>query len=263
MPRRRFDPSNKYGRWTVRAPAERSISGYRRWHCRCDCGSESVVLQKTLLSGASRSCGCLSVEKFVARSVARNKKHGESKKTPEYRAWCHLRNRCNNPKSRDYQNYGGRGIAVCERWSSFENFLADMGRRPSRRHSVERNHVNGDYEPGNCCWATDKQQQNNKRGNIYILIRGERLTLRETCDRFEVEYKLVWGRMRRGWSLVDAMSLPRANNVCGLGHRPPPISTKLSQSDIRSALYGATTQTFRLMQVRLAEQAKREQEKAA
>lgn len=189
----------------------------------------------------------------MLRSRARNRTHGESKKTPEYRAWCHLRNRCNNPRNGSYENYGGRGIKVCERWGTFENFLTDMGRRPSRGHSIERNHVNGDYEPGNCCWATNKQQQNNKRDNIYILIRGERLTLREICDRFGVEYKLVWGRMKKGWTLVDAMSRPRARNVCGLGRRPPPISVKFSQSDIRAALFGATTQTFRLMQARRAE----------
>ncbi len=252
MPRKRFDPGQKYSRWAPISPAERCARGELRWHCRCDCGKEAVVLQRTLLNGTSRSCGCLSVETFLAKNMARNRTHGESKTTPEYRAWCHMRNRCNNPKSKDYQNYGGRGIAVCVRWESYENFLADMGRRPSSRHSIERNHVNGDYEPGNCCWATDKQQQNNKRDNLYVMLRSERLTLRELCDRFCVEYKLVWGRMKAGWILVDAMSLPRAHNACGLGRRPAPISSKFSQAEIRIALYGATSQTYRMMQMRAA-----------
>jgi hypothetical protein len=133
---------------------------------RCDCGTQTVVNGYYLHLGDTTSCGCYRAER-VAEGLAL--KHGEANKptapiaTPEYRAWRGMINRCYQPSSERFSRYGGRGIVVCDRWHhSFENFLADMGRKPSPKHSIDRIDNDGNYEPGNCRWATASEQQRNK-----------------------------------------------------------------------------------------------------
>jgi len=130
-----------------------------KWECKCDCGKVTYVLGGNLRSGRQKSCGCLDYERKV--------KHGNtsgSKETPEYRAWKNMKKRCYNTKDKYYQDYGGRGIKVCDRWlHSFENFLEDMGKRPSPKHSLDRIDYNGDYSPENCRWVTASEQIINQR----------------------------------------------------------------------------------------------------
>lgn len=140
---------------------------HRRWLCRCKCGKEIVTETGHLRSGHTQSCGCLQSEDVAKR----NGKHGEAgrlSKTKEYRAWLHMVERCTNPKMIDFRLWGGRGIQVCNRWrASFENFLEDVGRAPSSRHSIDRfPDNNGNYELGNVRWATPREQSLNTRRNI-------------------------------------------------------------------------------------------------
>lgn len=148
----------QFERWTV-LQAEG-----RHWLCRCACGVERSVDKYSLASGSSASCGCFRAEQLSARRVT----HGKSK-TPEYRVWAAMLDRCHRPEARDYSSYGARGIRVCVRWRKFENFLADMGPRPEgKRHTVERRKNDKGYSPSNCYWATYVEQARNRRSTLRI-----------------------------------------------------------------------------------------------
>lgn len=140
------------------------------WDCTCNCGNKFLTTSPRLTSGKTRSCGCLRTE-VAAKS---NTVHGFNrigKRLPEYNTWSKMTQRCNQINNPDYPNYGGRGIKVCDRWRySFEGFLADMGRKPSPQHSLDRINNNGNYEPSNCRWATKKEQANNRRPRRKITI---------------------------------------------------------------------------------------------
>jgi hypothetical protein len=148
----------KFGRWIVLGRAD--ISGAVHWKCRCECGTEKSIRGNDLHSSSSKSCGCWRKELFVASST----KHGACF-TPEYNSWAAMKDRCNNQNDKDYHRYGGRGISVCKRWlNSFENFFADMGLKPSPKHTLDRYPNNdGNYKPTNCRWATSKQQAATRR----------------------------------------------------------------------------------------------------
>lgn len=140
-----------------------SLNSRAMWRCRCDCGSETVVRGTALTTGNSRSCGCL-VRDSMAAIGRSNATHGQSG-TVEYNSWSAMLDRCYDKKNNRYRLYGAHGVVVCNRWrNSFENFLADMGRRPTAKHSLDRwPNTNGNYEPTNCRWATASQQNKNRR----------------------------------------------------------------------------------------------------
>lgn len=163
-----------FGRITVignDAPRISSGRSEAMWRCLCECGNEFSSPAAMLRNGHKKSCGCLSAESRKERA----KKHGFYG-TKTYVSWRSMINRCTNSKLAIYKRYGGRGISVCKRWMTFENFLADMGERPEGT-SIDRIDNNGNYEPSNCRWASDRQQSENRRSTRWIEHNGTRLTM--------------------------------------------------------------------------------------
>lgn len=147
-----------FGRLTV-VERFRSRNGRVTWLCKCACGKLHEAVSHALTSGHTKSCGCWKEE----RNTSTLPVHGHAKrgyKSPTYYSWASMWTRCTNPNVKSYKDYGGRGVQICEQWGDFENFLADMGERPDGR-TLDRSNVNGNYEPGNCRWATRKEQAMN------------------------------------------------------------------------------------------------------
>lgn len=147
----------RFGRWQVIRRGENKDNRVA-WWCECDCGNTGTIDTRRLVRGMSKSCGCL------ARDV--NTRHGHNKqgnRSPEYTSWHQMKQRCLNPNDKRFHDYGGRGITVCDRWMNFNNFLEDMGKKPSPRHSIDRIDNDGGYEPNNCKWSDDYEQQRNIR----------------------------------------------------------------------------------------------------
>jgi len=178
---------------------------------RCECGNTFTAFRCEVNRGRKKSCGCLSRGPKVSERV---KTHGESfyggsGTTKEYRVWQGMKQRCNDAASPSYDRYGGRGIKVCDRWvSSYENFLADMGRCPAPRYSLNRKDNDGPYSPENCEWASPIAQANNRKGNRHVMINGESRTIAEWCAKTGANRNLVYQRIKKGWNPSRALSDP-------------------------------------------------------
>lgn len=177
------------------------------WICVCNCGIKKSINAGSLKNGSSRSCGCLSREKSVARLT----KHGLAD-TPIHGIWVRMNQRCHNPNSRAYARYGGRGIKVCDRWrgkNGFASFISDVGMRPSSKHSLDRIDNDGDYCPENVRWATAKEQGNNKRNNILLTYKGKKLTVAQWSRELGISAMNIRNRIGNlGWSVEKALSTP-------------------------------------------------------
>lgn len=173
-----------------------------QWWCECQCGNVLMRQGKLLLNGHQRSCGCLGRE----TTILLNTTHGLSH-LPEYVNWCAMHTRSTNPRQKGSHRYVGRGIGVCEEWHSFERFYADMGPKPSSKHTVERIDNNQGYSPDNCKWATHQEQCNNKEQCRLITFQGRTQTLAMWCRELHLSYSTVNSRLNRGhWAIDDAFS---------------------------------------------------------
>lgn len=171
------------------------------WLCQCDCGQKKIAASHGLVMGDTTSCGCVASAKKRAANVS----HGRSN-TPIYGAWLGMKNRCTIPNDRDFPNYGGRGIGVCERWRhSFENFLADMGERPAGK-TLDRIDNNKGYEPNNCRWATRVEQNNNRRSCCLLKHDGRTLTISQWAREIGIPHNTLRSRVRAGWSADKALT---------------------------------------------------------
>lgn len=187
---------SKVGRWTV---LDRPV-GDKKWPCICECGTKKSVNASNLRMALTLSCGCLHKERARASAI----RHGLSH-TGIHRSWSGMKNRCLNPKNTDFHHYGGRGIQVCERWLSFDNFLADMGASWSGGLTIERKNVNGDYDPSNCVWLPAKEQQKNKRTTVRALLFGRHMTIPEIAHLARVSRGCIEQRIRNGWVGIDLL----------------------------------------------------------
>ena len=179
-----------------------NVRNYASWLCYCDCGRWRVVAAGKLLRGRTKSCGCLQADAACKTKFI----HGQSG-THMYRLWQALKSRCLSPSGKYYHNYGGRGITVCDRWrESFEHFLEDVGPRPSEDYTLDRIDNDGNYEPGNCRWATWSEQCRNKRTNLNLTFNGETMCITDWARRIGVSVECLKYRIKMGWPVDSIIS---------------------------------------------------------
>lgn len=202
MPRFINIQGEMFGRLRVLRLIGRNRHGSAKWSCRCECGQTVVRTTSDLRAGRRWHCGCQTPSHGQART---------GKSSPEHQAWVNMRQRCVNPKNRNWKHYGGRGIRVCERWASFENFFADVGRRPSDEHTLERKNNDKNYEPDNCVWATQKQQSRNTRRNRLLTYQDQTMPLVAWAESLGLKFATLHARIvRLGWTVERALTTPSA-----------------------------------------------------
>lgn len=188
--------NKKFGFLTVIGKSTNNGNGIYKIKCLCDCGKDHLATTAKVKSGRTTSCGC------------KRTTHGLWG-APEYNVWAAIIQRCKNPKNCNYKNYGGRGISVCESWLKVENFINDMGKRPSKKHSIDRLDNDGNYTPDNCEWRTTKQQRSNTSRNVFYTHNGERLTSRQWSERIVGSKNVFDQRVNKlGWSIEKAITTP-------------------------------------------------------
>lgn len=187
----------RFGRLTV-VGRVLGVPGVSAWQCSCDCGGAKLVAGKYLTVGVVASCGCLVTT------------HGHSaggRRSKTYMAWDSMRSRCNNPKHAAYDDYGGRGIKVCEHWSKFENFFADMGEKPAGL-SLDRIKNDEGYSKENCRWATKIEQNRNTRGNRMVTHGSATRSIAEWSELKGWPHHVIASRLRAGWPADKAITEP-------------------------------------------------------
>lgn len=213
----------KFGRLTVISYAGKNHRRYALWSCLCECGKTIIAVGSDLRSGHTQSCGCSrsdalsrynKSEEKRAHTSELNKQYKKThgmRYTRLYREWRSMINRCSSKNWRDYDNYGGRGITVCDEWKeSFESFR-DWALHNGYRDdlSLDRCDVNGNYCPDNCRWITMAAQANNTRRSLYLEFNGEKKTVKEWALELGLNYNTLHSRVTtKGWSAEKALTTP-------------------------------------------------------
>lgn len=205
MPRLIDMTGQAFGRLTVMG---RAAGPRTKWLCSCSCGQTKAVAAFSLRRGDTRSCGCLKLEMYATGSA--RLRHGMAGSNI-YRAWNTMLGRCNNPRRQRFADYGARGIKVCKRWHKFENFYADMGPRPSPRHSLDRIDNDGNYGPSNCRWALAEQQSNNRRTVLKVTHEGRTQSSAWWARKLGVPDNTFRRRIRDGWAVDQIVAAYRSN----------------------------------------------------
>lgn len=198
----------KHGRLTILAITKKpSIKA--QFHCFCDCGNQKFIEIYNITR--THSCGCYGKD-FQKRFITHGQSGNAQQRTPAYKAWVRMRDRCYNTKSWRYKYYGGKGVTISDEWQSFENFFRDMG-QPAVGMSLDRINPNGNYELSNCRWATLQQQAANKTNTVYLTIDGEKIPMMEASRRYEIRFQTLWARLNRHkWTDRQAVGLdPKPN----------------------------------------------------
>lgn len=207
-PRRYLNIGDRYGRLVVESEAPDGKTGIHRYWCVCDCGTRKMYPEVRIRNGGCKSCGCLRA--IVARAMQTKHGHGVNGGDKLYYTWQGIKRRClsatENPVT--WARYGGRGITVCNRWLSFENFAADMGEPPSKQHTIERIDNNGNYEPSNCRWATRKEQARNTRNNRMISAFGKTMCIAAWGEETGIGQDAIERRLSRGWDTEKMLTKP-------------------------------------------------------
>jgi hypothetical protein len=199
-----------FGRLTVLSFDHYDKHRHSHWRCLCFCGNETVVVGCNLVAGTSRSCGCGEIESRYIHCLVHGHTAGD-KQTPEYFSWCAMMTRCYNQNREEWYRYGGRGITVCERWHSFENFYADMGDRPEGLQ-IERINNDGNYEPENCKWATRIEQTHNTRRNLWLTFDGRTLCVSGWAREMGMGEATIRQRFHKGLSPEECLAKPLSRN---------------------------------------------------
>lgn len=170
------------------------------WLCQCECGNTVEVSGPQLRrkdNKATRTCGCHRLKHG----------HAQGEQSLTYVSWHSMISRCTCPNYNGFVDYGGKGITVCNRWLKFENFLGDMGERPSKNHTIDRKNGSGNYEPGNCQWATKPQQNRNQRTNVWITHNGKTQVLTDWLREIGLHFMTYYTRRKRGKTIKEALGL--------------------------------------------------------
>ena len=194
----------RFGRVVALFPTEKRVHRHIVWHCKCDCGGYKDIDSLSLTQGYTTSCGCLATEMLIKRNTT----HGDYN-TRLYRIFRGMISRCKYPSATEYNDYGGRGITVCEEWKDYNNFKQwAMSNGYSDDLTLERNDVDGNYCPENCRWTTIGEQMNNKRNNHFLTYNGTTKTIAQWSELLDINYGTLQSRVNKlGWSVEDTLGI--------------------------------------------------------